>query len=347
MNIPKSILLPLSWQSLKRRKGHLGIGGSNGLIRLSRTVRLTREGKWYILFVLVTGAVAINTGNNLLYLVLATLLSLIIISGLMSEFTMRGLDIEREQPRNIFKGVPFSSRLQIRNRKKMIPSISFRLYELSCRGMDSRYSYIVKAAAGEELTVTATRTCNMRGLTELKGFKISTTFPFGLFLKTKIITSPAKIIVYPQIKPLKDVRLSSGMLSSSGESRPTRGSGSELYNIRPYTESDDARHIHWKSAARGGSLMVKEFEQEVQRSVIVSFQNLCLEEDREAFEDKVDETAGVIDLFLERGFSVALETLSGNIADGSGKAHLYRVLEFLALIAPAGQGEPSIKVRQA
>jgi len=104
--------------------------GLRRFLHLPRTVKLTRLGKWYIAVVLITGAIAINTGNNLLYLVLATLLSLIIISGLMSEFTMKGLEIKRTLPKYIFKGQPLSLSWHITNTKKIIPSLCFRIYEL-------------------------------------------------------------------------------------------------------------------------------------------------------------------------------------------------------------------------
>ncbi len=341
MNIPQSITAPLP------RLYNLLPGRAQGLLRLSRSVRLTREGRWYILVVLVTGGVAINTGNNLLYLVLATLLSLIIISGLMSEFTMKKLVLKREQPKAVFKDTPFAATLLIKNSKKIIPTISVRFYELPCRAMLSKYSYVVKIGAGEVHSATAARTATSRGLIKLKGFKISTTFPFGLFLKSKIIKHPGEIIVYPAVKAISNVRLNNGILLPRGESRCKRGSGSELYNIRPYTEHDDARHIHWKSAARADTLMVKEFEEEANKSLIVNFQNLSEADAEELFEEKVDETAGTINFLLERGYSVGLETLSGNVADGAGNTHFYRILEYLALIEPAGTGTPTIKVREA
>jgi len=341
MNIVQSIRAPLP------RLYNLLPGRVNGLLRLSRSVRLTREGRWYILVVLVTGGVAVNTGNNLLYLVLATLLSLIIISGLMSEFTMKKLELKREQPKAVFRGTPFSATLLISNRKKIIPSISLRFYELPCKGMESKYSYVVKINAGEVRTATATRTCTSRGIVKLKGFKTSTTFPFGLFLKSRNIKNPGEILVYPAVKLISDVRLGNGVLLPRGESRCKRGSGSELYNLRPYTESDDARHIHWKSAARADRLMVVEFEEEANKSIVVNFQNLSESGAEKFFEEKVDETAGTINFLLERGYSVALESLSGSVADGAGKGHFYRILEYLALIEPAGLGTPTIKVREA
>lgn len=316
-------------------------------MRLPRTVSLTREGMWYIAVVLITGAIAINTGNNLLYLVLATLLSLIIISGLMSKFTMKGLDITRDAPRALFKDAPFSRHLRISNKKKLIPSLCFRVYELPCDGLPDTHSYVVKVGAGAEYTSTLANTCTRRGLIKLKGFKITTTFPFGLFLKSKKISSPETILVYPAMPAPANVMVEQSLLSKSGSSAQTRGSGTELYNIREYTQNDDARHIHWKSAARSDNLMVKEYEQEARKSLVVSFQNLTTNGAEGLFEDKVDETAGMINFFLERGWSVGLETLSGNMTEAKGGPHLYKLLEFLALIKPAGKGRPSIKVRRS
>ncbi len=338
--------------SARQRRLHFKGGsfiprGLRRFVRLPRTVILTREGKWYIAAVLITGAIAINTGNNLLYLVLATLLSLIIISGLMSEFTMKGLKITRTQPRTFFKGTPFSTSLNITNSKKIIPSLCFRVYELPCEGLPDTHSYVVKVGAGATYSSTLTNTFTARGLIELKGFKITTTFPFGLFLKSKKLIHPETILVYPSIKPPGDVNILNGILSKRGASTSTRGSGTELYNIREYTQHDDARHIHWKSAARSDNLMVKEFEQEAERSLVISLQNISEEGAENLFELKIDEAAGMVNFFIEQGWSVGLETLSGAIAESRGSAHLHKMLEFLALIKPAGRGRPSITVRHS
>jgi len=317
------------------------------ILHLPRTVKLTRMGKWYIALVLVTGAIAINTGNNLLYLVLATLLSLIIISGLMSEFTMKSIEIKRTLPKYIFKGSPFSLSLHIANKKKIIPSLCFRVYELQCKGLPDTHSYVVKVGSGEEFTSKLANTFTERGLIELRGFKITTTFPFGFFLKSKKLPAPQSILVYPAMPAPKEKNIINSRQSKRGLSTPRRGSGMELYNIRNYTQHDDARHIHWKSAARTGHLMVKEYEQESSKSLIVSFQNISTDGDSALFETKVDETAGMINYYLEEGWSVGLETLSGNIAEARGETHLHKILKFLALIKPAGKGIPYVKARRS
>ena len=73
--------------------------GQRRRFKLPRTLSITKEGWWYIAALFVIGIAAINTGNNLLYLVAATLLSIIIISGVVSEHTLRRIKITRVMPR--------------------------------------------------------------------------------------------------------------------------------------------------------------------------------------------------------------------------------------------------------
>src|ERR1019366_2941261 len=58
---------------------------------LTRPIRFTRFGTFYVLFSIGVGAAAINTGNNLLYLILGILLGLIVISGFLSDSGLWGV----------------------------------------------------------------------------------------------------------------------------------------------------------------------------------------------------------------------------------------------------------------
>ncbi len=59
--------------------------------RSPRRLKFTREGKFFVGITLGVGFAAINTGNNLLYLLLGMLLALIVVSGVMSEISLRHL----------------------------------------------------------------------------------------------------------------------------------------------------------------------------------------------------------------------------------------------------------------
>ncbi|MBI2400583.1 MAG: DUF58 domain-containing protein, partial [Deltaproteobacteria bacterium] len=100
---------------------------------------------------------------------------------------------------------------------------------------------------------------------------------------------------------------------------------------------------HWKSAARSERLLLKEFEKESDEKVIVVFENTGPA--GESFEELVDEAAGTINAYMEKGFSVGLRTASSEIPPAPGRAQLFMLLRELALISPVpGQTSPYVKV---
>ena len=73
------------------------------MLRFPRTLEFTKEGARFVILLLVIGFAAINTGNNLLYLIVAMMLSLIVVSGLMSESTLRDITVKRTSPPRLQK----------------------------------------------------------------------------------------------------------------------------------------------------------------------------------------------------------------------------------------------------
>lgn len=345
MSFTPAISAPLPWLTmlagrLLKKGGHGVNGKKRGPFKFPRSLSVTREGKWYIGVLILIGVGAINTGNNLLYLVVASLLSLIIISGLLSEATLRGVKVERRLSALAFKGSPLRASIRITNHKKRIPSYSFQSTELD---YPQTKAYVLKLGAGESTDIPVEYIFPRRGMTALSGVRVSTRFPFGLFTKGKEELALDELLVLPSIEgsglsPAGDMGREHGELT-----RSEKGGSGGLYGLREYTLADDARHIHWKSAAKAERLLTKEFENETLPKVVVVFENTG--PSSELFEELVDQAAGTVNAYIERGFSVGLKTLSSEIPPAAGKEHLLRLLSELALISPAsGQGAPSVKV---
>ena len=91
-------------------------------LRPPRRLKLTREGKYFIGITFGVGFAAINTGNNLLYLLLGMLLSLIVVSGVMSELSLRHLTVARRLPPRAQVGRPHLVEIEVYNHKKRVPS---------------------------------------------------------------------------------------------------------------------------------------------------------------------------------------------------------------------------------
>lgn len=89
--------------------------------------RLTREGVVYVIGVFVIALAALNTGNNLLFMILASMLAGIIVSGILSSIVLTGVGLKLELPDHIFAEQPVLATLEIENEKLSLPSFSLRV----------------------------------------------------------------------------------------------------------------------------------------------------------------------------------------------------------------------------
>lgn len=111
-----------------------------------------------------------------------------------------------------------------------------------------------------------------RGEGKFAGTFVRVLAPLGLAWVERRIDNEEAIRVYPNVKALRDFDLlkQRGKLSAMGVRRTRkRGLGTEFESLRDYNE-DDFRHIDWKSSARRGKLVVRQFEQEKNQAVVIA-----------------------------------------------------------------------------
>lgn len=99
------------------------------LERLRQTFQyeVTRAGVVYVLVTLVIGIAALNTGNNLLYIVVAAMLAAILVSGIVSAIVLRGLELDVRLPEHVFAGRAVQGKIVLRNARRALPSFSIRV----------------------------------------------------------------------------------------------------------------------------------------------------------------------------------------------------------------------------
>ena len=105
-------------------------------VREAMDYDVTRPGMIYILISVVIGIAAINTGNNLLYVVVAALLSAILVSGIASALVLRGLALDVHLPEHVFAARPMLARLRLRNTSSWLPSFSVRVVPAKRKNKD-------------------------------------------------------------------------------------------------------------------------------------------------------------------------------------------------------------------
>ncbi|HXE89376.1 MAG TPA: DUF58 domain-containing protein [Terriglobales bacterium] len=85
---------------------------------------VTREGVVYLVVALVIGIAALNTGNNLLFIIVSAMLAGILVSGVASAGVLRGLELEVTLPAHLFACRAVAARITLRNTRRTAPSFS-------------------------------------------------------------------------------------------------------------------------------------------------------------------------------------------------------------------------------
>lgn len=313
------------------------------LIYRNRSLRFTKEGLSFVLFTLAVGIAAVNTGNNLLYLILAMMLSLIIVSGVLSEQCLRHLAVTRRFPAQLFADTPNTFQIRVTNHHRLSPSFSIQVQEQEGMAPQSGKVYFFKLPAGASRTSGCSITPAHRGRYLFQKVAFRTRFPFGLFQKSLIRLFPDEVLVYPAIYSVQTLIDENLLTIGTAQELNRRGAGATLYNLRDYQVGDDARNIHWKTSARQARLFSKEYEQEEEKRIrLILDQELPAASQSgepssdflEDFEYAVSLTASLAAYFLNQSYWVELQTGSCTVPFGIGRLHLDRILRPLALIHP-------------
>ncbi len=323
---------------------------------------ITREGGIYILSVLLLSLAAINTGNNLLFLILAMLLAAIITSGIVARISLAAVSVSMQVPENVFEGERVSMRVSLRNRKRVLPSFSISVDGLGPddtgswlarmrRGFTHRppdrgrrdgsvlrhSAYFPLVQPGETRSELVAQSFPRRGRYGLEGYRISTRFPFGFFLRGERVRAEGEILVYPAIQAVSSYFHLLPFLPGRLEGLHP-GQGESLYSIRKYQDGESARLVDWKATAKTGELMAREYAREEESKFCLILDTHMDtptrgEADAEQFERAVSLAASLAGNFSEEGAELEFLTPREYIPRGTGTEHLYRILRSLAVVA--------------
>lgn len=177
-----------------------------------------------------------------------------------------------------------------------------------------------------------------RGSDEFRGTFLRLQCPLGLVERQVKLETEETVRVYPNVLALREFDLlkQQGRLREMGIRRSrSRGLGTEFESLRQYTEGDDYRKIDWKATARKGELVVRNFEQERNQSIV-----LVLDMGRHMLAEvngvrKLDHVLDAILMLTHAaaaagdfvGVLVYSDTVRRYIPPRKGRAHLGLILE--------------------
>jgi len=283
----------------------------------------TKEGIVFIILSFIVGFSALNTNNNLLYLIFGVMLSLVVISGIISMINLSRIDIELAGTPDLYALTPSVILFKLTNQKPLIPSLSLTLE------MNDNKTYLIYLPSRTTSTVSMNCFFNARGWKNIPILNLYTKFPFGFFKKwIRVEIANKKVLVFPNIH---NVNLENNTDTDyTGEDKSLKiGHSEELKSIRDYNSGDNVKDIDWKSTAKLNKLMVKEFFDNETKSAKIVFEPQGL--NLKNLEHYISEKASLLNECVKKGFSVDFITPEKIFRTICNKNQINKVFTFLAL----------------
>jgi len=310
--------------------------------------KITREGWFYMAGIILISLAALNTGNNLLFLILACLIATILMSGILSSITLSGVAMRLQLPEHIFAGQQVRASIELENEKLTLPSFSLRVESVKAKDSPSTplletpvyFPYLPKRGRAQRSVPMSFPT---RGVYRQDAFRIVTRFPFGFLQKAHRVNLRTEALVYPSVEPSREFFEILPALQGAMESL-AKGRGQDLYALRDYLPTDSARHVHWKASARLGSLMVREFTREEDARVLLVLDPHTSEasspgagspqKTAERFDRAVTLCASIAWHFFERNALLQFRSAGVDTQLAPAEETIYAILHHLALVQP-------------
>lgn len=203
-------------------------------------------------------------------------------------------------------------------------------------------------ATGEVATARLGLRCARRGIFRLAGFRVETSFPFGLIHARTGWPEERSLVVYPRFTRLTrlEVGLSRRYQPGGVAMASVVGDAFEYLGNREYRYGDNLRDIDWRATARLNAPIVREYREEYFLRVAVVLDTHVPPEAgtpaREAFEQAVSLAAAVSDYMARQDYLVDLFAAGPNLyhlTAGRSLAYLDQILDILAAVR-ASRNEP-------
>jgi len=266
-------------------------------------VRLTKVGVSYVLFTIVIGFAALNTGNNALYIGLTFLLGCLLLSGIASKGGLKHLRVEFTAIAQPWVGRPAHGMLRLRNDSRI-----WNVRDVVISGSELEPVLIPMVPRNSTIDVPVTLHFDRRGLVTLNRLDFYTRYPFGFFLKKRRIKIFGEVVVFPRLFDGEHERLRM-QSSDDGEIASNRlGPGGEVHSFREYVRGDSLRHVAWKKSASLGRWIIKQTEADASKSVHIvldPFKPHGVSD--EAFEEMISAASTYIYFAIKRGMEVVLQ----------------------------------------
>ena len=305
---------------------------------------LTTRARWVLVALPVLYLSAVLLGYPELFVLVAAIIGALLVSAL---WVLRrpDLDITRTlQPDRVVRDDLALVRLEVRNESRW-PSPPSDVWE-PCGTLDNKQIELPRLAAGRTATFKYKLPTERRAAYLVGPLELSRADPFGLFRTSQKRGDATPFWVHPRWHALAGVAPGTAR-SLEGPDRDHVPHGSVTFHaLREYVIGDDLRHVHWRSSARLGDLMVREHVDTSLPDTTLVVDTRRAGHTDEGFEEAMEAAASVVAVVLSAGYPLRMVTTCGREVRGQSFGNMpSRYLDVLAEVEP-GDGDLDEVARQ-
>ena len=225
-------------------------------------VPFAREGLLWLLIAAAMLVTGLLKGLNLIILIACWLITLLVWNWWLARRQLRLLEVSRAVPDFIFAQTPFRWAVQLAQRGRQ-NAHSFTVAEPAA----AQTWFVGCAPAGSTVTLQAETILPCRGTCSWQRLRLACGYPVGLANVVRHVELPQELLVLPRLGVLQRGVLrhwlsqhcpTQGAVRAAARRQPT--AQLEFHGLRTFRPGDSPRHIHWRTTARRGELMIREFE---------------------------------------------------------------------------------------
>jgi uncharacterized protein (DUF58 family) len=266
----------------RRTRGRLGwlARGLIGAIVPSQRQILTREGFIYFCVSVALLAAGLVHQVNLILLVFTLSAGPFLASIFGGRAMLHRLSVQRRLPAYVFSGEPLVIDYTVENGRRWFAALAVFL-EDRLLPLDRSIAgptdvapkvFFARIAGRDRLRLRWPSKSPVRGKYQLRDLDLGTRAPFGLVEHRVTIAIEDQMLVYPRIGHLTRRWFQiqrKATENRQGQRHDSSAQQVEYHGLRGYRSGDSPRWIHWRTSARRGELMVKEFEHQNEQDLAI------------------------------------------------------------------------------
>jgi uncharacterized protein (DUF58 family) len=267
------------------------------------------------------GVAAVNTGNNLLFLIVSAMLGFMAVSGVLGWLNIRGLSVSVHLPDELYAGMETLVSVRIENRKRFLPSF------LITATVSGRPTSFILLDPGKPQTGSLFLAFEGRGMHSVQRALISSPFPVNFFVRFTVVHVPGSFPVFPA--PRASGGLFQGGKPDAGQARASsvKGYEGDLAKISDYRGGESLKLIHWRLSAKHEVFKVKEMTATADEPVVLEFDLIP----GRNLDERLSYCAYLVNRLVKGGRPVGLKLGDRIIAPASTRMHRLKLLGELAV----------------